>query len=122
MPSQKIPLESVKNNPNNPLVRDVSPEEVLEKSSELLLVDVRTSEELAGELGQVKGITHIPLDQLGGRVNELPEDKTIVFICRSGNRSATAAAFAQEEGLDAYNMAGGMLLWNELNLPVERKS
>lgn len=122
MPSQKIPLESVKNNPNNPLVRDVSPEEVSEKSSELLLVDVRTPEELVGELGKVKNSTHIPLDELGGKVTDLPKDKTIVFICRSGNRSATAAAFAQEEGFDAYNMAGGMLLWNELNLPVERKS
>lgn len=122
MPSQKVPLQSVKNNPNNPSVRDVEPKEVMEKSDQLLLIDVRTAEELVGELGKVKGITHIPLDQLGLKVSELPQNKTIVFICRSGNRSATAAAFAQDEGLDVYNMAGGMLLWNELDLPVERKS
>lgn len=119
MASQKVPLESVKNNPNNPSVRDVSPEEVLKKADQLLLVDVRTSEELVGELGKVKNITHIPLDQIGGNITSLPKNKTVVFICRSGNRSATAAAFAQEEGLDAYNMAGGMLLWNQLGLPKE---
>lgn len=122
MPSQKVLLESVKNNPNNPSVRDVSPEEVLNKASQLLLVDVRTPEELVGELGKVKDVTHIPLNELGGKVSNLPAEKTIVFICRSGARSATAAAFAQDEGLDVYNMAGGMLRWNELNLPVERKS
>lgn len=119
MPSQKVLLESVKNHPTNPLVQDVSPEEVLNKADQLLLVDVRTSEELVGELGKIKGIQHIPLDQIGGQVSKLPKDQTVVFICRSGNRSATATAFAREEGLEAYNMAGGMLLWNQLNLPTE---
>ncbi len=119
MPSQKVPLESAKMNPNNPNVLDVSPEEVHKKASELHLVDVRTSEELEGELRHAEGIHHIPLDEIGGRLAELPRDKTIVFICRSGGRSAVATSFAQEEGLEAYNMAGGMILWNQLELPVK---
>lgn len=126
MPSQnvthKVAMENVKMNPNHPHVRDVSPEEVLKKSSEVVLVDVRTNEEIHGELGHIKNIKHIVLDEIGGRINELPKEKTVVFICRSGMRSATAAAFAHDEGLDVYNMAGGMLLWNQLKLPVERKS
>jgi len=115
-------MESVKKNPQQPAVRDVSAEEVLEKKGQLFLVDVRTSEELVGELGKIEGIHHVPLDQIGGRFTELPKDRTIVFVCRSGGRSAAATAFVQDQGYDVYNMEGGMLRWNEKDLPVVRGS
>ncbi|HAG90712.1 MAG TPA: rhodanese-like domain-containing protein [Bdellovibrionales bacterium] len=105
----------------DPKVKDLSPNEVFEKKDLVQLVDVRGVEELQGELGHMENITHIPLDQVGSRLGDLNKDSTIVFICRSGRRSAAAASFAIDQGFDAYNMDGGMLLWNELNLPLANK-
>ncbi|NCN95451.1 MAG: rhodanese-like domain-containing protein [Bdellovibrionales bacterium] len=108
-------------NPMDPSIMDISPNEVLDKKDLVQLVDVRMDEELNGELGHMAGIKHLPLDQVGGRLNELSKDQTIVFICRSGKRSATATSFAKDQGYDAYNMEGGMIKWNELNLPLAEK-
>ncbi|MGE4130194.1 MAG: rhodanese-like domain-containing protein [Bdellovibrionales bacterium] len=53
----------------------------------------------------------------------MPKDKTVVFVCRSGARSGRATAFAFEQGFKyVYNMKGGMIRWNELNLEVEGRS
>ena len=52
--------------------------------------------------------------------NEIPKDKTVVFVCRSGGRSARATAHALEHGYtNVYNLKGGMILWNELHLETE---
>lgn len=61
------------------------------------------------------------LDTLPGRMGELSSDDTLVFVCRSGGRSARAAAFALENGFThVYNMKGGMLAWNQQGLAVEK--
>jgi rhodanese-related sulfurtransferase len=66
------------------------------------------------------GARLIVLNNLPGEIDSLPKDEPIVFICRSGARSARATAFVQEHGfMDVYNMKGGMLRWNELKLPTE---
>jgi hydroxyacylglutathione hydrolase len=60
------------------------------------------------------------LDDLAETLNTLPKDKTIVFVCRSGGRSAKATHLATQNGYThVYNLKGGMLLWNELHLPTE---
>lgn len=120
---QTVGFESVNPNPNHDTVKDVSPEEVMTKKDQLLLVDVRRPDELTSELGHIGGVTHIVLDELPQRIGELPSDQTIVFVCRSGGRSAQASAFAIENGIqDVYNMQGGMLRWNELNFDTEGRS
>ncbi len=113
------------NNPDMNGVFDVSPEEVAQiiaaKSNDLYLVDVRENSEFSGELGHIPAAHLIVLGSLPDHVGSLPKDKSIVFICRSGGRSARASAFAQANGLtDVYNMRGGMLLWNSLKLPVQK--
>lgn len=108
-------------NPYFESVFDVAPVEVERLRSEVVLIDVREPEEFTGELGHIPGSKLIPLGSLPGQLSALPMDKTVVFICRSGNRSAQASAFAASKGLDnTYNMLGGMILWNSLLLPVER--
>ena len=108
-------------NPDFPGVEDVSPEEVQNLKSQVHLVDVRRPDEWAGELGHVKEAQLVTLDTLPQKIQELPKDKTIVFICRSGRRSAQAATFAKENGFPkVFNMAGGMIAWNESNFEVER--
>jgi len=60
---------------------------------------------------------HIPAPSPSGGV---PPGSEIVFACRSGRRSATAALAAQEQGF-AYDshLAGGILAWKAAGLPTE---
>lgn len=53
-----------------------------------LVVDVRQPEEW--RQGHAPGATLIPLGSLGNRVSEVPRDREVLLICRSGNRSGTA--------------------------------
>lgn len=118
--SHMIKFETAIDNPDVPGVEDVHPEEVKKKKNDVLLVDVRRPDEFVGELGHIPGAKHVVLDILPEEISTLPKDKTIVFVCRSGARSARASAFAKEEGFQSvYNMKGGMLFWNELGFETE---
>ena len=99
---------------------DISPEELSRfTAGEVALIDVREPGEYVGELGHISGAKLIPLATIPEHIPGLSKDETVVFVCRSGGRSARAAAFAQSLGIEnAYNMKGGMLLWNSLGLPV----
>ncbi len=50
------------------------------------LIDVREPEEWAE--GHVAGALHIPLGELGGRLDELPRDRDLLFFCRSARAAA----------------------------------
>ena len=118
-----IEFLSKKENPNYPGVIDVTAEEVLEKKGELTLIDVRQPDEFTGELGHIPGSTLVTLDNLPSQVAELPRDKDIVFICRSGNRSGQACTLSKMDGLTrVYNMAGGMIRWNELGYETAKET
>ena len=108
-------------NPQFPQVMDIHPSEVLSMAAgQALLIDVRQIEEYTGELGHIAGTSLVVLDTLPEKLQEYSPNQTLIFICRSGNRSARAAAFAQEHGYDqVFNMFGGLLLWNELGYPRE---
>jgi len=71
------------------------------------MLDVREVFELAVE--KVDGVLNIPLGQLRDRLNELPKDKTIHVICRSGQRAYYATRMLLQHGFDAKNVSGGML-------------
>lgn len=108
-------------NPKFPEVFDVSPQEVLDNAKNLTLIDVREVSEYSGELGHAPGSKLIVLSTIPQNLKSIPTDKPIVFICRSGGRSAQAASFAKDNGTtDVYNMQGGMILWNQLQLPTEK--
>ncbi|MGO9961871.1 MAG: rhodanese-like domain-containing protein [Acidimicrobiales bacterium] len=80
------------------------------------LIDVREPEEW--EIGRAPEAVHIPLGELGVRLNELPADRKLIMVCRSGIRSGTAAAALVERGLPALNLAGGMQAWKAAAFPV----
>lgn len=115
------PFHSAINNPIYPGVIDIDPTELSSLKEKLTLIDVREPDEFVGELGHIPGSQLISLFELEDRFNEIPDQKAIVFICRSGNRSGQAAAFAKQQGLNnVYNMKGGMLLWNQLGFATEK--
>ena len=73
-----------------------------------------------GELGRIPGARHLPLGELRARLGELPRDRPIVAVCRSGGRSAEASLILEQAGFArAANMSGGMIRWHDLGLPTE---
>jgi NADPH-dependent 2,4-dienoyl-CoA reductase/sulfur reductase-like enzyme/rhodanese-related sulfurtransferase len=76
------------------------------------LLDVRAPMELA--VDTVRGAVNIPIGQLRGRLNELPRDREILVICRSGTRSYYATRILLQHGFNARNVVGGMLLRSQL--------
>ena len=81
-----------------------------------VLVDVRGPGEW--HAGHAPQAIHLPLDQLTRRLAELPADRPIITVCRSGHRSAIASALLRGEGRTATNLAGGMNAWADAGLPV----
>jgi rhodanese-related sulfurtransferase len=71
------------------------------------LLDVRHPQELAIE--SVPGAVNIPLSQLRTRLSELPRDREILVICRSGQRAYYATRILLQNGFKARNISGGML-------------
>jgi rhodanese-related sulfurtransferase len=81
------------------------------------LIDVRQADEW--EAGHIGGSRHIVLEELPSHANSIARDRPVVFHCRSGNRSAMVADAFQLADYDAYNMAGGLLAWQDAGLPLE---
>jgi NADPH-dependent 2,4-dienoyl-CoA reductase/sulfur reductase-like enzyme/rhodanese-related sulfurtransferase len=71
------------------------------------LLDVREAVELAVE--EASGAVNIPLGELRGRLDELPRDREILVICRSGQRAYYATRILLQKGFKARNVSGGML-------------
>ena len=61
---------------------------------------------------------HLPLGQLEEHLAELPVDRLIVAVCRSGRRSAMAADLLSRRGYRVANLTGGMTAWAAAGLPV----
>ena len=94
----------------------VTPQQALEmvQTGQAYGVDVREIEEWDG--GHFDLFTLNPLSTFDA--SALPTDKPVIFICRSGKRSAQACANVEPSGLQVINMEGGMLAWQEAGLPM----
>jgi len=85
----------------------------LDAGEKLILIDVR--EPFEYEAYHLES-DHIPLGDLMAKLDDLTDykNKEIILICRSGNRSGSAAVYMQGFGFaKARNMAGGMRAWQE---------
>ncbi|NRG43116.1 rhodanese-like domain-containing protein [Rathayibacter sp. VKM Ac-2835] len=80
------------------------------------ILDVRENDEVA--TGMIPGALHVPMGQLGQRLSELSPTRPIIVVCRSGRRSAAAAAALAGAGFTADTMAGGMDAWTLAGLPI----
>jgi hydroxyacylglutathione hydrolase len=85
------------------------------------LLDVREPHEFVSELGHVQGSELVPLGSLPAQLARFSgETREIIIICRSGMRAGQAADFLAKQGLKARVLAGGMLAWNQAQLPISR--
>ncbi|MDI3287378.1 rhodanese-like domain-containing protein [Polyangium sp. 15x6] len=114
-----MPTLFERSTPNPAGYREVAPRDVAAAIPGARLIDVRDPDELRGELGHVAGVENVPLARLN--VAALSKDEPLVLVCRSGRRSAQAAAALSAAGCRCImNMTGGMIAWNEAGLPVQR--
>lgn len=90
--------------------------EALDKG-DVVLIDVR--EQYEWEAGRIPGATHIELERLAARADEVPTDRPIVFQCRLGVRSAMAMQAFRASGWDAYHLGGGIQRWVDEGLPID---
>ena len=74
-----------------------------------MLLDVRNPDEWVA--GRAAGAIWIPMGEIGARQDEIPTDREIVVVCKSGGRSARVTAALVGAGYDATNLAGGMEAW-----------
>lgn len=103
------------------LVKEICPtttQEWVKKGA--LLVDVREENEVADLAYDVPNIINIPLSQFETRFSEIPKDKDVVVVCRSGGRSLRAAGFLINHGYDrVVNMEHGMIRWAQKGFPTK---
>jgi len=83
-----------------------------------ILLDVRNADEW--EAGHAPSAQWTPLPELESVRFQLPMNRRIVCVCRSGSRSARAAEALISWGFDAVNMTGGMQSWASSGFPVVR--
>ena len=80
-------------------------------------LDVRTPAEW--NQGHIERSTLIPLDELQDRLNEVPRDKDIVVVCRSGMRSKEGASVLRQAGFTQVTcMSGGLQTWVAAGYPI----
>ena len=107
-------------NPGEPYYRiSIDEAEEMQASGDSVVVDVRALDEYAD--GHVKGALFIHVDTLLGRIDELPQDKNLLFICAIGVRSGLAAEMAAAMGFDSerlYNIEEGTPAWIEAGKPT----
>jgi adenylyltransferase/sulfurtransferase len=93
---------------------DITPAEVaarLARGEDLVLVDVR--EPFEWSVGHVSQAQHIPMAQVAARLGDIPQDRDVVMICRSGSRSERARQYLKQMGYTRVkNMIGGMQRWS----------
>jgi rhodanese-related sulfurtransferase len=82
-----------------------------------LVLDVRTQQEW--DEYHAPNATLIPLDQLQARINEVPKDKEILVVCRSGNRSQQGRDILLAADYNATSMIGGLKEWFAKGYPIE---
>lgn len=96
------------------------------KAQEITLVDIRELDEYSRE--NIRDANHIPLSAIKEGSAKFSSDKTVVFHCKTGNRTAVNSetlgtcvaqeAFVLEGGLDAWKAAGFDTRSNN-NTPIE---
>ncbi len=85
----------------------------------LAIVDCREQDE--HDATRIEGVPLIPMSELLARVDELPDDRPLAFICRSGSRSGQVADYltATGEHGEVANVEGGIIAWAIEGLPYE---
>lgn len=107
---------------SKPMLTTTELKQKLDAGEDMLVLDVRTAEDYAGEQGHIAGSRLLPLEELKARIHELDDylEKTIVTICRTDRKSVKAAQILAQKGFaDVHVAKMGMTDWNNNGYPVK---
>ncbi|WP_229693611.1 rhodanese-like domain-containing protein [Lentzea pudingi] len=82
-----------------------------------VLLDVREQDEW--DAGHAPGALHVPMSEIGARLEEVPNDVQLYVVCRAGGRSARVTQYLNQTGWEAVNVEGGMQHWEAAGRPLE---
>jgi rhodanese-related sulfurtransferase len=87
----------------------------IKSGKKIVILDVRSQDELTGPLGKIEGCINIPINELESRMHELDKYKNLEIrvISRSGIPSKLAAEMLRENGFKAANVTGGMMAFRK---------
>jgi len=94
----------------------------LDAGADVLVLDVRTAQDFVGEQGHIATVTHIPLEELAARLEDISEyqERPVIIVCRTDRKSAKAARILAQNGFaDVHIARMGMTAWNKLGYAVE---
>lgn len=94
----------------------MDPKSTYEARHELQILDVR--EPFEWKMGHIEGAQHIPMGEIATRLDDIADNKSLVAVCRSGNRSAQVTQFLRDKGFKIENLDGGLKAWAKAGLPV----
>jgi rhodanese-related sulfurtransferase len=105
--------------PKNTLPAEISATQAYQEYQRgAFFLDVRSQSEW--EQAHIANTTLIPLDELPGRLSELPRDRDIVVVCRSGKRAKEGMTILRQAGFSrATCLTGGLEAWKAAGYPLE---
>jgi rhodanese-related sulfurtransferase len=68
---------------------------------------------------RIAGATLIPMADVPEEIEQFEGDEPVYLVCRTGSRSSKAVEYLQRNGIDAVNVAGGLVAWVQAGLPTE---
>lgn len=86
------------------------------QSAGAVVVDVREANEYVE--GHVPGATFAPMSRIALHLADIPRDRDVYVVCRSGNRSQAMADLMTAQGIKAVSVDGGTMAWINRGLPV----
>ncbi|MBC7792170.1 MAG: rhodanese-like domain-containing protein [Clostridia bacterium] len=104
-------------------ILEVTPQQVNAGAKGMRLIDVREVNEFSAELGHIAGAELVPLGTIEHAAKDWDKKQPLVMVCRSGGRSGKATQALRAMGFEeVVNMRGGMLAYNQAELPVEGRN
>ena len=96
----------------------ITVEKVKDYLDTLFVLDIRPPESF--NQGHIPGAVNIPIKQIGGKLDEIPQNKSVLVICSTGQSAAQTAGILNIAGIQANSLSGGFKAWEEAGLPVEK--
>ncbi len=108
------------NNRRSGLSVSTSQATMMANNEDAVFVDIRDAKDFSA--GHIANAVNIPFAPLTSRMSELDKykDKPLILVCKSGQTVNMAGKTLREKGFNAVRMSGGMMEWNNQNLPVVR--
>lgn len=99
-----------------PMMGVVQLKEKLDQQEDVLVLDVRTTDDYVGEQGHIANSKNIPVEDLENRLEEIADfaERPIAIVCRTDRRSAKAAQLLSRKGFaNVHVVKGGMTDWRQ---------